>query len=52
VLPGANVQIHVVQHHPIAARHIHRSQFKKLAFFRRLRRVRSAFGHLTPHLLD
>ena len=30
MLAGANRQIHVVQHHPIAARHVHMGQFQKL----------------------
>ena len=31
MLPGANGQVHIVQHHAVAARHVHLAQFKKLA---------------------
>ena len=29
---GANGQVHIVQHHPLAAGHIHLAQLKKLRF--------------------
>src|SRR5271166_4803054 len=32
VLPGPDRQVHIVKHHTLAARHIHRTQLKKLVF--------------------
>jgi hypothetical protein len=57
MLPGAHRQVHVVQHHPLAARHIHMPQFKKLACAQPFpppcpRRSSSSQLPINPHLLD